>query len=135
MVGLSKLLAKTLHKSAGTISQEADIWHLIAYTRENFLWHCNITLHFHGSFVSSCFLLLHVYWSKYFCVCWCRDAEIIYKQKYQGKHHLLATDGMELCWDASPKGKPTSKEFNRGSFSPCKWDANQVTLNADSWYL
>ncbi|RVX04372.1 hypothetical protein CK203_018439 [Vitis vinifera] len=60
-------------------------------------------------------------------ICWNdKDAEIIYKQKYQGKHHLLATDGMELCWDTSPKGKPTSKEFNRGSFSPCKWDANQM---------
>ncbi|CAL5349802.1 unnamed protein product [Camellia sinensis] len=54
------------------------------------------------------------------------DEEMMYKQQYQGKLHLLATDSMEFCLDASPKRKRTSKEFKRGSFSPCKRDTNQM---------
>ncbi|XWS69101.1 hypothetical protein CRYUN_Cryun04dG0150400 [Craigia yunnanensis] len=46
--------------------------------------------------------------------------EMIYKQQYQGRLHLLASDGMELCLDASPRRRLTSKEFGGGSFSPCK---------------
>ena len=130
MVGLSELLTKTLHKSAGTVTQEAVIKHPFAYTRENFLWHRTITLHSHGSIVF------------YYNLCSgqniipleyrCRDADTINNQNYQGKHHLLATYGMELCLDASSNRKLTAKEFNRGSFSPCKWDANQVNFNSNS---
>ncbi|KAJ7956766.1 Alpha-galactosidase [Quillaja saponaria] len=54
------------------------------------------------------------------------DEETIYNKEYQGKHHLLATDRMDFCLDASPRKKLTSKEFNRDSFSPCRWDANQM---------
>lgn len=54
-----------------------------------------------------------------------------YKQLYQGKHHLLASKGVEVCLDASPKRKLTSKELRRGSFSKCKRDANQVPLIAN----
>ncbi|KAK8529364.1 hypothetical protein V6N13_102287 [Hibiscus sabdariffa] len=58
--------------------------------------------------------------------------EMIYKQQYQGTLHLLASDGMELCLDASPRKRLTSKEFGGGSFSHCKWDANQMwELNAN----
>ncbi|XWS34704.1 hypothetical protein CRYUN_Cryun21dG0060600 [Craigia yunnanensis] len=58
--------------------------------------------------------------------------EMIYKQKYQGTLHLLASDGMELCLDASPRRRLTSKEFGGGSFSSCKGDANQMwELNAN----
>ncbi|KAK8526385.1 hypothetical protein V6N12_020857 [Hibiscus sabdariffa] len=52
--------------------------------------------------------------------------EMIYKQQYEGTLHLLASDGMELCLDASPRRRLTSKEFGAGSFSRCKWDANQM---------
>lgn len=51
---------------------------------------------------------------------------MIYRQQYQGTLHLLASDERELCLDASPRRRLTSKEFGGGSFSPCKWDANQV---------
>ncbi|KAJ7945458.1 Alpha-galactosidase [Quillaja saponaria] len=54
------------------------------------------------------------------------DEETIYKQEYLGKHHLLATDRKEFCLDASPTRKLTSKEFKRDSFSPCRWDTNQM---------
>lgn len=50
----------------------------------------------------------------------------MYREDHQGKHHLVATDKMKFCLDASPKKKLTSKEFKRGTFSPCRWDANQV---------
>ncbi|KAA8529650.1 hypothetical protein F0562_034250 [Nyssa sinensis] len=60
------------------------------------------------------------------------DEEMMHKQQYRGKLHLLATDTMDFCLDASPKRKLTSKEFKRGSFSPCRWDANQMwELNYD----
>ncbi|PPS14631.1 hypothetical protein GOBAR_AA05951 [Gossypium barbadense] len=52
--------------------------------------------------------------------------EMIYKKQYEGKLHLLESDGMELCLDGSPRRRLTSKEFGGGSFSPCKWDANQM---------
>ncbi|KAL1322272.1 hypothetical protein AAHE18_14G184100 [Arachis hypogaea] len=32
---------------------------------------------------------------------------------------------MKFCLDASPKQKLISK-FKRGTFTPCKWDANQM---------
>ncbi|KAH9772980.1 alpha-galactosidase [Citrus sinensis] len=54
------------------------------------------------------------------------DGEMIYKQQYQGKVHLLASKGVGVCLDASPKWKLTSKELRRGSFSKCKRDANQM---------
>ncbi|XP_015894537.3 uncharacterized protein LOC125418745 isoform X1 [Ziziphus jujuba] len=54
------------------------------------------------------------------------DEDIGYQQKYQGKFHLLATDGSKFCLHASPKKKITSKEYRRGSFSPCQQDANQI---------
>ncbi|KAL4278498.1 hypothetical protein GQ457_03G008500 [Hibiscus cannabinus] len=58
--------------------------------------------------------------------------EMIYKQQYEGTLHLLASDGMEICLDGSPRRRLTSKEFAGGSFSPCKWDANQMwDLNAN----
>lgn len=53
---------------------------------------------------------------------------MIYKNQYEGTLHLLESDGMELCLDASPRRRLTSKEFGGGSFSPCKWDANQVLI-------
>ncbi|THG01101.1 hypothetical protein TEA_019541 [Camellia sinensis var. sinensis] len=63
------------------------------------------------------------------------DEEMMYKQQYQGKLHLLATDSMEFCLDASPKRKRTSKEFKRGSFSPCKRDTNQLMLVLEEFAL
>ncbi|KAL5552777.1 hypothetical protein UlMin_040178 [Ulmus minor] len=54
------------------------------------------------------------------------DEEITSKQQYQGKLHLLANDGTDFCLHAAPKRKVTSKELKRGSFSPCKRDANQM---------
>nr|XP_034909903.1 uncharacterized protein LOC118045394 isoform X2 [Populus alba] len=51
------------------------------------------------------------------------DERLIYNQ---GELHLLASDGMEFCLDASPRKKRTSKEFKSGSFSPCRSDANQM---------
>ncbi|XP_027365451.1 uncharacterized protein LOC113872246 isoform X2 [Abrus precatorius] len=50
----------------------------------------------------------------------------MYHENYQGKHQLVATDRMKFCLDASPKRKITSKEFKRGTFSPCRWDSNQI---------
>ncbi|XVF02577.1 hypothetical protein REPUB_Repub04eG0186600 [Reevesia pubescens] len=58
--------------------------------------------------------------------------EMIYKQQNKGTLHLLASVGMELCLDASPRRRLTSKEFGGGSFSSCKGDANQMwELNAN----
>lgn len=51
----------------------------------------------------------------------------MYKQQYQGKVNLLARDREDMCLHGSPKRKLTSKELKRGFFSPCGWDANQVT--------
>ncbi|KAJ4835567.1 hypothetical protein Tsubulata_041524 [Turnera subulata] len=42
------------------------------------------------------------------------------------KIHLLASDGMDICLDASPRRKITSKESKDGLFSPCKRDENQM---------
>ena len=50
----------------------------------------------------------------------------MYQEKYQGKHHLVATSRMQFCLDDSPKKKLTSREFRRESFSPCSLGANQV---------
>ncbi|MED6168264.1 hypothetical protein PIB30_010325 [Stylosanthes scabra] len=54
------------------------------------------------------------------------DGESTHHEDYQDKHHLVATNNMKFCLDASPKQKLTSKEFKRGTFSPCTWDANQM---------
>ncbi|KAI4317319.1 hypothetical protein L6164_025197 [Bauhinia variegata] len=54
------------------------------------------------------------------------DEERMYQEDYRGKHQLVATDRMQFCLDASPKRKLTSKEVRRGSFSPCRRDANQI---------
>lgn len=54
------------------------------------------------------------------------DGGSMHHQDYRGKHQLVATDSMKFCLDASPKRKVTSKEFKRGTFSPCRWDSNQI---------
>uniref|UniRef100_A0A803PH02 Alpha-galactosidase n=1 Tax=Cannabis sativa TaxID=3483 RepID=A0A803PH02_CANSA len=54
------------------------------------------------------------------------DEDITDEQQYQGKLHLLANHRTGFCLHASPKRKITSKEYKRGSFSPCKRDANQM---------
>ncbi|KAF6140992.1 hypothetical protein GIB67_006621, partial [Kingdonia uniflora] len=55
------------------------------------------------------------------------DEEMIHKQQYDGKLHLLSTDDKELCLDAFPRKKLTSGEMKIYSFFPCRWKANQVT--------
>ncbi|XP_061372288.1 uncharacterized protein LOC133314780 isoform X2 [Gastrolobium bilobum] len=50
----------------------------------------------------------------------------MYQEDHRGKHHLVATNRIKFCLDASPKRKLTSKEFKRGTFSPCRWDSNQM---------
>ncbi|RYR17602.1 hypothetical protein Ahy_B03g062306 isoform A [Arachis hypogaea] len=54
------------------------------------------------------------------------DGESTHQEDYRSKHHLVATNEMKFCLDASPKQKLTSKEFKSGTFSPCRWDANQM---------
>ncbi|KAG5058269.1 hypothetical protein JHK82_013238 [Glycine max] len=54
------------------------------------------------------------------------DGVSMYPADYRGKHQLVATDRMKFCLDASPKRKVTSREFRRGTFSPCRWDSNQI---------
>ncbi|XLU23481.1 hypothetical protein S245_059547, partial [Arachis hypogaea] len=56
------------------------------------------------------------------------DGESTHQEDYRGKHHLVATNEMKFCLDASPKQKLISKEFKRGTFSACRWDANQMVL-------
>lgn len=51
-----------------------------------------------------------------------------YNHLYDGKVRLFATERTEFCLGASPHKKLTSKEFKRGSFSPCRREANQVYL-------
>ncbi|KAI9117048.1 hypothetical protein K1719_012047 [Acacia pycnantha] len=48
------------------------------------------------------------------------------QEDYRRKHHLVAANTKQLCLEASPKRKLTSKELKRGSFSTCRWDANQM---------
>ncbi|CAO2828877.1 unnamed protein product [Amaranthus hypochondriacus] len=57
---------------------------------------------------------------------WINSDEEVYATQYHGKSHLLATSWTSLCIEASPKKRLTSKEFKRGSLSPCKMDANQM---------
>ncbi|CAJ2673830.1 unnamed protein product [Trifolium pratense] len=45
---------------------------------------------------------------------------------YQDYHHLVAANRIQFCLDVSPKRKLASKEFKRGTFSPCRRDSNQV---------
>ncbi|KAL2332728.1 hypothetical protein Fmac_013941 [Flemingia macrophylla] len=54
------------------------------------------------------------------------DEVSTYKEYHQGKYHLVATNRIKFCLDASPKRKLTSKEFKRGTFSPCRWNSNQM---------
>ncbi|KAF8015651.1 hypothetical protein BT93_H1237 [Corymbia citriodora subsp. variegata] len=54
------------------------------------------------------------------------DQGITYRSQYQGALHLLPSEDMRFCLDASPKYKITSSEFARGSFSPCTANANQM---------
>lgn len=54
------------------------------------------------------------------------DEVTMYEEYHQGKYHLVATNRIKFCLDASPKRKLTSKEFERGTFSPCRWDSNQM---------
>ncbi|KAI4382477.1 hypothetical protein MLD38_008437 [Melastoma candidum] len=52
--------------------------------------------------------------------------EEITQQEVQGKIHLSVSDSLDFCLSASPKRRLTSREFQRGSFYPCKLDANQM---------
>lgn len=55
------------------------------------------------------------------------DEDLIDKEQYKERIHVLTTDDTTgFCLDASPRRKLTSKEYRKGSFSPCKGDANQV---------
>ncbi|PNX71395.1 alpha-galactosidase 1-like protein [Trifolium pratense] len=45
---------------------------------------------------------------------------------YHDYHHLVAANRIKFCLDVSPKLKLTSKEFKRGTFSPCRRDSNQL---------
>lgn len=54
------------------------------------------------------------------------DDQILMKQRYQGKLHLVALGSTDFCLDASPRRKLTSQELKRSSFSPCRGDANQM---------
>ncbi|RHN42854.1 putative alpha-galactosidase [Medicago truncatula] len=54
------------------------------------------------------------------------DGENTHQEDYRGKHHLVATNQMRFCLDGSSKRKVTSKEFNKGTFSPCRLDTNQI---------
>lgn len=47
-------------------------------------------------------------------------------KRSHGKFRLLATEGTDFCLGASASRKLTSKEFRRGSFSPCRLHANQM---------
>ncbi|WJX47469.1 hypothetical protein P8452_34152 [Trifolium repens] len=54
------------------------------------------------------------------------DGQSKYQEEYRGKHQLFAANQMRFCLDGSSKQNVTSKEFQRGSFSPCKMDSNQI---------
>ncbi|KAJ1380489.1 Ricin B-like lectin [Sesbania bispinosa] len=54
------------------------------------------------------------------------DEGSMYQDDHQRKHHLVAANRIKFCLDASPKRKLTSKEAKRGTFSPCRWDSNQM---------
>ncbi|KAM7269004.1 hypothetical protein ACFE04_024501 [Oxalis oulophora] len=59
------------------------------------------------------------------------DEEALYNRHYPGKLHLVSNDESNFCLDASPQKKLTSKDVNRISFTPCRWDTNQFwDLNA-----
>ncbi|KAF2292786.1 hypothetical protein GH714_028939 [Hevea brasiliensis] len=51
------------------------------------------------------------------------DKGAIYGKK---KLPSYSSDGLEFCLDASARHKLTSKELKSRSFSPCRWDANQM---------
>ncbi|XP_047316322.1 uncharacterized protein LOC124919987 isoform X2 [Impatiens glandulifera] len=60
------------------------------------------------------------------------DEKVMMKERLEGKMQLLARNQMDMCLNASPRRRLYSKEIGRGSFSPCKWDANQMwELNYD----
>ncbi|KAF2282245.1 hypothetical protein GH714_043886 [Hevea brasiliensis] len=52
-----------------------------------------------------------------------KDKGAIYGKK---KLPSYSSDGLEFCLDASARHKLTSKELKSRSFSPCRWDANQM---------
>ncbi|KAF1864329.1 hypothetical protein Lal_00021985 [Lupinus albus] len=52
--------------------------------------------------------------------------ESMFQKNHRGEHHLVSTDNDKFCLDASPRRKLTSQESRRGSFSPCRWDSNQM---------
>ncbi|OVA20827.1 Glycoside hydrolase [Macleaya cordata] len=54
------------------------------------------------------------------------NEEMTYGQQFKGRVHLLATNKEDLCLEASPSRKLTSREIQSSSFSPCRWDANQM---------
>ncbi|KAI3929892.1 hypothetical protein MKW98_004046 [Papaver atlanticum] len=54
------------------------------------------------------------------------NEEMVYGQQDKGRAHLLSTDKEDLCLEASPSRKLTSQEMHSSSFSPCKWNANQM---------
>ncbi|KAK6922302.1 Glycoside hydrolase, family 27 [Dillenia turbinata] len=59
--------------------------------------------------------------------CLYKRRPLLAAQQYEVQPHLLASDTAGFfCLDASPKKKLTSKELRRGTFSPCKWDSNQL---------
>ncbi|XP_027335111.1 uncharacterized protein LOC113849411 [Abrus precatorius] len=63
------------------------------------------------------------------------DEENMYQEYHQEKYHLVATNRIKFCLDASPKRRLTSKEFKRGTFSPCRWDSNQMWQLHPNWTL
>jgi len=59
-------------------------------------------------------------------MCWCRDEDIVYREKYQGKFQLVAANTMETCLDATVNKRLSASERRRTSLSACEWNANQV---------
>ncbi|CAI9093044.1 OLC1v1028446C2 [Oldenlandia corymbosa var. corymbosa] len=54
------------------------------------------------------------------------DGNMMSNKNSRCKLHLLATERREFCLGVSPNRKLASKEFRRGSFLPCRRDANQM---------
>ncbi|XP_022735632.1 uncharacterized protein LOC111289010 [Durio zibethinus] len=147
MGGQLKLLTKILNKSAGKRNWRANLRKHRAFTREKLFWLRN---YFYVSLLA-CFLSFFVTYAIFYSMLdnLFRGEEMIYKQKYQGTLHLLVSDGMELCLDASPRRRLTSKELGVGSllgsykivfksnasilkFSDVELNANGVLVNSYS---
>ncbi|XP_031403064.1 uncharacterized protein LOC116212539 [Punica granatum] len=54
------------------------------------------------------------------------DEEMISSWPPQSKLQLSASCSMDICLDASPKQRLTAREIKRGTFSRCRWEANQM---------